>query len=132
MQATNRFAECYLRVFSYPVQRHSSTGHVPATAALRQQLLPCACLKTSTLQQLKLQNFAIPGVCATSGRQAARGQLCRSKGSVTSTRGPEVSDRRQKPFVPVHTQCNGVTLLAQLHQARNEGKREKKLPQRES
>lgn len=112
----------YLHVSSYP----SLSWPTPQLDQPCQQLLPCACLNMSRLQQLKLQNFAVPVVCVTLGRQAARRQLCRSKGSVSSTRGPEVSNWRQKPFAPKHAQCNAVMLLAQLHQVGNRDEERKK------
>lgn len=100
----------------YPDQHHSSTGRAtnccpaPALTWVGSNSLNCKILLS--------QVFV--------GRQAARRQLCRSKGSVSSTRGPEVSNWRQKPFAPKHAQCNAVMLLAQLHQVGNRDEERKK------
>lgn len=100
----------------YPDQHHSSTSRAtnccpaPALTWVGSNSLNCKILLS--------QVFV--------GRQAARRQLCRSKGSVSSTRGPEVSNWRQKPFAPKHAQCNAVMLLAQLHQVGNRDEERKK------
>lgn len=65
MQATNHFVARGLPAcFQLPILIPTNAAARPAVC---QQLLPCACLNTSTLQQLKLQNFAVPGVCRQAG-----------------------------------------------------------------
>lgn len=73
---------------------------------------------------------AVPGVC----RQAVSTQTTlQIKGLGILSRGPEVSNWRQKPFASKRAQCNAVMLLAQLHQVGNrDGERKKKLPHKET
>lgn len=60
---TTSWLKDYLHVSSYP----SLSWPTPQLDQPCHQLLPCTCLNMSRLQQLKLQNFAVPGVCRQAG-----------------------------------------------------------------